>query len=57
MKWYNKAVIYNKTANFIIDFYFIKPNFYDWMPPQTSVASHFQKKFPKDSYINLKKLH
>ena len=57
MKWYNKAVIYNKTANFIIDFCFIKPNFYDWMPPQTSVASHFQKKLQKDSYIDLKKLH
>ena len=32
MKWYNKAVIYNKTAYFIINSCFIKPNFYDWMP-------------------------
>ena len=98
MKWYNKAVIYNKTANFIIDFCFIKPNFcrkrpcffikikniliriylilnvkqsdgidagvrdyapnfYCWMSSETSVTSHFQKKFQKDSYVNLKKLH
>ena len=32
-------------------------NFYGWRSSETSVASHFQKKFPKDSYINLKKLH
>ena len=32
MKWYNKAVIYNKTAYFIIDFCFIKPNFYRKTP-------------------------
>ena len=29
------------------------PNFYGWRSSETSVASHFQKKFPKDSYINL----
>ena len=29
-------------------------NFYGWRSSETSVASHFQKKFPKDSYINLR---
>ena len=32
MKWYNKAVIYNKTAYFIINFCFIKPKFYRKTP-------------------------
>ena len=28
-------------------------NFYCWMSSETSVASHFQKKLQKDSYVNL----
>ena len=28
-------------------------NLYGWRSSEISVASHFQKKFPKDSYINL----